>query len=365
MFKQVRNRHQQLRLLLTLLLIVTTPVMVWAQEDNNNGTVVYLPMIITDQAGVTPPPPPDVHPATLCGNDDRIAFTDRRVGRIGYRSGGAEVAACTVWLGANGALLTAGHCQPHLTMANAFVEFNIPVSDNNNGAINRANASDRYTVTQNSIIPSNISGNDWAIFGVQPNLLTRLTPFQAQNEFFRFTTRTPNTSATIRITGHGTDTGSANQTTQTHTGTYTTSVNIGRHRYQVDTMVENSGSPIIWDNNGFTIGIHTNGGCTATGGANSGTAFANTQLANALQNFHGTGTIHVDQVQFPGETENGTVFQPFNTVEEGLLTVNTVVQRVSIVAGTYNESFDSNKAVTLIAPAGAVTLRGEITIGEP
>jgi hypothetical protein len=45
-------------------------------------------------------------------------------------------------------------------------------------------------------------------------------------------------------------------------------------RYTVDTQGGNSGSPVIVEGGGnVAIGIHTHGGCSATGGSNAGTGF--------------------------------------------------------------------------------------------
>lgn len=329
-----------------------------------------------------------ITPQTLCGPDNRVASTDRRVGRIFYSAGDYD---CTVWLTSNGALLTAGHCTdfdpdgngsslPDGTLdLNGVIEFNVP-SSTSSGTVTAANPNDQYpivTTPANSVVWSYDGegqglGKDWAVFRVNPNSNTGLTPYQAQGNFFRMTRANPPGTATIRITGYGVDDtppgtsggrNAQNQTNQTNTGTYvgeTISGNDIRHEYQVDTMGANSGSPIIWEDNGFTIGIHTNGGCTAESG-NSGTSFEHDPLETALQNFrYGTGIVYVDQ-GFPNSmlpdgvtTRDGTVFRPFLTIAQAINTSGA--RTVSVVAGSYNEPMTISKALTLTAPAGTVTI---------
>jgi hypothetical protein len=94
----------------------------------------------------------------------------------------------------------------------------------------------------------------------------------------------PPTSTTgnqIRITGFGVDTGTANQTNQTHVGALS-SITTSALSYTADTTGGNSGSPVIWENQGVAIGIHTHGGCTTSGGSNSGTSWNLAAPRNAL-----------------------------------------------------------------------------------
>ena len=119
-------------------------------------------------------------------------------------------------------------------------------------------------------------------------------------------------SDNIRISGYGSDIGTPrNQVQQTHTGPYTGESRNGAnfwHSYQTDTMGGNSGSPIIWANNGFAIGIHTNAGCNRAGtGSNNGISFEHDPLETALQDLPGLNTVYVDTVQPPG-SEDGTIF---------------------------------------------------------
>ena len=116
-------------------------------------------------------------------------------------------------------------------------------------------------------------GNDWCYFGCFANTETGLTAFQTQGEAFDLAaTPPPVQGQTIRITGHGTDNSPStwNQIQQTHAGPYISFK--GSHlSYQVDTTGGSSGSPVINDDIGEAIGVHTHAGCNSGGGANNGT----------------------------------------------------------------------------------------------
>lgn len=329
-----------------------------------------------------------ITPQSLCGPDNRVSSGDGRVGRLFFGS-------CTAWLTSNGSLLTAGHCAdfdpddsgtglPDGTLdLRGVVEFKVP-SSTISGTVVAAHPNNQYPIVINpaTSVVWNFDGTgqgfgkDWAVFRVNPNSNTGLTPYQAQGNFFRMTRANPANLDMIRITGYGLDntpagaTGGENaatRTNQTATGPYTGETVSGSdiwHNYQVDTTGANSGSPIIWETTGFTIGIHTNAGCENPIGssANTGTSFEHAPLQTALQNFlYGTGTVYVDRA-FPttmlpasGSTRDGTIFQPFTTIAQGVNTVSAG-KTVSIVAGSYNEIMTINKAVTLVAPAGIVTI---------
>ncbi len=53
-------------------------------------------------------------------------------------------------------------------------------------------------------------------------------------------------------------------------------------RYAADTQGGNSGSPVVDEATGEAVGIHTHGGCSASGGNNNGTSFFNSNLWAAL-----------------------------------------------------------------------------------
>jgi len=316
-------------------------------------------------------------PLTLCGSDSRVASTDNRVGRI---------AGCTAWLVSNGGVLTAGHCGP----VSGVFEVNVPASSASGVPVASA-PEDQYPIdTSHSTSVDNGKGDDYTVFDLLPNSTTG-TRAHIRFGFFRMTRENPLAADTIRVTGFGVDSTPAgptanccarddmgnctnpncnaqSRTLQTATGPYVgetvnSATNIF-HSYKVDTEPANSGSPIIWNANGFTIGIHTHGGCGSDGsGDNDGTSFENDNLEALLQNWPGSNTIYVDAIQPPtAPAENGTVFRPFNTVTEG---VSSVVSggRIAIVEGSYTKAAGNTmtmgadgKSFTLLAPVGTVTI---------
>jgi V8-like Glu-specific endopeptidase len=315
---------------------------------------------------------------TLCGADSRVASSDFRVGRI---------SGCTAWLVSNGAVLTAGHCAP---LAGIF-EVNVPMSTASGGQV-AADPNDQYPIdTGNVTSIDNGQGDDWTVFGLLPNSNTGQRA-HVQRGFFRMSRETPANGTTIRVTGYGVDntpagpvanccardTGgncthpncnSSSRTLQTSTGPFagenvTTATRI-EHTYQTDTEPANSGSPIIWNVNGFAIGIHTNGGCQSDGtGSNSGTSFENNGLEAALQSFPGANTRYLDNLTYPNSpADNGTVFQPFHNLAAAVTSVPSG-GRISIVEGTYPRTTagntgtfgTGNKAMTLLAPVGTVNI---------
>lgn len=209
-----------------------------------------------------------------CGTtDDRVPSNDPRVARL-LPSG------CTAWMIDDCAkcFLSAGHCGSD----NTVVEFNVPFSTSA-GGWNHPPPSDQYSIDPASKQISNVFGNDWFYFGTFPNSTTGLTAYEGQGDAFALVSPPPVAGTTIRITGHGVDEtpdDTYNQIQQTHTGPFVS--NGSELQYQVDTEGGNSGSPIIWEQANAAIGIHTNAGCTASGGANQGTPITVAALQAAL-----------------------------------------------------------------------------------
>ena len=80
----------------------------------------------------------------------------------------------------------------------------------------------------------------------------------------------------------------------------------------------------------------------------------NTELADTLNTYLSHNIMYVDNGH-PATIEDGTIFRPYDTVIEG---VNAVPSggMLYIVKGSYNESLTINKAMTIIAPVGTVTI---------
>ena len=218
---------------------------------------------------------------SICGiDDDRVRSFNNAVGRI------IQV-GCTGWIVSNGLHVTAGHC---IGSGTSVLQFNVPNSLPD-GTIQHPPAKDQYSIDQQSIVYQNGGlGNDWAVFKVFNNSETGLQPIEAYK--VSFSVAQGLTSNKFRVTGYGVDgpapyfgssspRNSDSQTQQTHVGSnINSSGTIIRHT--ADTQPGNSGSPIIDENTGSAVGVHTNGGCGSTGGSNSGTSTYNSNFWSAL-----------------------------------------------------------------------------------
>ena len=215
---------------------------------------------------------------SICGaNDDRVLSSDPRSARV-------LPIGCTGWLidDCRQCFLTAGHC----SSGTSTIQFNVPLSDGN-GSINHPGPQDQYAVDSASMQSNGGQGvgNDWAYFGTFPNTNTGLTAGQAQGQAFSLTSPPNPNGNNIRITGYGTDSSpsSHNQVQQTHAGPMVTGTST-TVQYATDTTGGNSGSPVIWEQTGQAVGIHTHGGCSSSGGQNSGTSSSHPGLQGALAN---------------------------------------------------------------------------------
>ncbi len=316
---------------------------------------------------------------SICGaSDDRTSSNDNRVGRL-------RPSGCTAWRVTNGAFLTAGHCvdldpdnsgpllPDGVLDSLTVVEFNVPASDSN-GTITNAAPVDQFPANNTTVQwrfdgTGQGFGKDWAVFGVYPNDSTGMMPHQVYGLPFRMTKETPTFGQTMRVTGFGVDSlpagtpgpfNQSNMTNQTTIGTYNAETSSGQDiwiSHTVDTEGGNSGSPMIWETNGLAVGVHTNAGCTSTGGTNLGTSFEVDALETTIMNFPGANTRYVDVGHPMPVVEDGFVFRPFNTIPEGVDLV-PVGGNVSVVAGSYvvSTNYFTNKALTITAPVGEVLI---------
>ena len=323
-------------------------------------------------------PPPE----SQCGpSDNRIPANDNRVGRL-YLGG------CTAWMTNYGALFTAGHCTdldpdgggPGLPDGNrdlsGVVELNVPLWPG------VANANDQYPIITAGVPNGPVAGimqweftgtaglgADWGIFRCGPNANTGLTIHQAGG-FFRVTDKNPAAVNTMRITGFGADSGSANFTNQTHTGPYVAEKSSGSriwHEYQVDTEGGNSGSPIIWAglSNSVAIGIHTNAGCDdpLTADGNNGTSMEYDPFQSAFDNFHpGSNEQYVDigfALTWTESARNGHANRPWANVFNGVNAIASGGALVLVKGNYFNQTGTmgaDGKAMFLYAPVGTVTI---------
>ncbi len=308
---------------------------------------------VAEAVAGTPPPAG----FTICDSgDERAASSDAAVGRLLTPGGGV----CTGWLGSSGAFFAAGHCT-----ATTVLEFNVPASDAD-GSINHPDPEDQYdlgafvfeAVPDPNDPDDTIRGQDWMVFAVDRNTTSGLTVAQAQAAFYRVTQ--DSNPGSFRITGHGVDDGAANATQQTDTGTNEgetfNDANWVLWEHRVDTRGGNSGSPISLTNQALSVGIHTHGGCTSTGGANAGVSFESDDLAAALDDFFGTNVVHLDNGH-PFASGSGTPLRPYATLPAAVTAVPSGGS-VRAVAGTYAVGPSVyTKAMVWAAPVGAVVVQ--------
>jgi hypothetical protein len=242
----------------------TVTVKLFVHQNDSNVEISIPNIVVGEHANST---------ESICGTvDNRIASSERKVARI-------DPIGCTGWTTSSGLLLTAGHCLTRGS-SNRTLSFNPPASLSD-GTIQYPSPENQYTIDQSSFnFVNGGRGNDWGIFKAFKNTVTGKTPTEAQGGFQIKQDLNP---AVIRITGFGVDNGSANQTTQTHTGPNDRSSGTTM-RYKTDSKGGNSGGPVIDEATGKVVGIHTHGGCRATSGSNAGTSFFNTKLWNAVSN---------------------------------------------------------------------------------
>jgi len=237
---------------------------------------------------------------SICGSsDDRVLSSDPRAARL-------LPVGCTGWLisDCQHCFLTAGHCATSPSSFNV-IQFNVPLSSGG-GSLNHPPASDQYSLDTSSLQSNGGAGvgNDYAYYGAHPNSNTGLTAFQAQGSAFDLAPPPPVSGNSIRITGYGTDSGSSNQVQQTHVGPF--AGNSGTAvSYVTDTTGGNSGSPVIWEQTGQAVGIHTHGGCTSTGGANNGTSYTNSGLQAFLAAPTGVCQAGIDPGSLPAYVPEG------------------------------------------------------------
>jgi len=219
----------------------------------------------------------DPNGQSICGDaDDRQRSDDVRAGRIG---------GCTGWLISEDIFVQAGHCgTPSSSSRIHFID-----------TAGSAPAEDQYAVDVASYQGVNGGvGNDWGAGRLLPNASTGLLPGVAQSAkcdgegcgWYNIGTVPAQTDGNnIRITGYGTA-ATLSRYQKTHLGALVT-IGATHLSYVPDTTGGNSGSPVIHEETGDAIGIHTHGGCSSTGGSNSGTRIDKPEFAAHINSLLG------------------------------------------------------------------------------
>ena len=206
-----------------------------------------------------------VDPMTYCGTDNRVRSYDRRVARVVYRRGTLAVAGSAFLSGRVNCFSSLGYYFQPGTSAHV-VQFNVPLSSSS-GSLRYPPISSQYRPSAWTY--SNGSyGNNWAVFRTTRNTATNRHAADVQGAWFLFSNRVANPGY---VTGHGNDftPRTYNMIQQTHRAGFLSTIGT-RLRYTMDTAPGSGGSPVI--SGGLCVGVDSHGGCTRTGGYNSGTA---------------------------------------------------------------------------------------------
>jgi V8-like Glu-specific endopeptidase len=169
---------------------------------------------------------------------------------------------CSGSLIAANLFLTAGHCVDSGT-AGEFISFNFERVANSTALLPQTH------VRVAAVLEDDLGGVDYAILRLDgtPGNTFGISPVAAAD---------PAVGAAITIIGHP-----AGQPKQIEAGTIASfSGNFVRYS-NVDTLGGNSGSGIL-NSAGAIIGVHTLGGCTATGGANSGPRISRIRAVSSI-----------------------------------------------------------------------------------
>lgn len=215
---------------------------------------------------------------------------------------------CTVWLISEDVSVSAGHCvdySPPCPQNGWYVEFNVPLSDPD-GDTNPSMPEDKYEVYFDigGLYPQDETewndeglGNDWVVGRLEPNVITGKTAGEAQGCWINLDYQEPSTDDPIRITGYGTrDPKDELHLAQlTHLGTLDAVAEMFVVRYVTDTSGGQSGAPIINDETGKSIGVHTSAGCVGVDpetGSNHGMRNDQPMFKDAVARYLGVDPIN-------------------------------------------------------------------------
>lgn len=220
----------------------------------------------------------DIEQLSICGPTNDAQFVNSYTGTLGptvtfvqthkTSKGALETTQtsgkyCSGSLISSNLFLTAGHCVSAGTVGD-FVSFNFERAANSTQLLTQTH------VRVAAIVEDSLGGVDYAILRLDG------TPGNTFGVASVATADPPN-GAAITIIGHP-----SGQPKQIEAGTIASrSGNFIRYG-NVDTLGGSSGSGIL-SSTGQIVGVHTNGGCTASGGTNSGIRIARIrQVSNTL-----------------------------------------------------------------------------------
>ena len=222
----------------------------------------------------------NVPPDSRCGSDNRKPSVDQRLGRI-------VPGPCTAWSLSDGRLVTAGHCTRHMLL----VEFIVP--DSLDDGTSQSPSPDH----QFKVIPpqpdsfQRSPGQDWAVFSVVPADDGRL-PSDTYGSFTVNRLPPATERAPLTVRGYGQDRNPRGETEKFNNRNLTAQKSVGRlvgRSNKGSTLMHNaytrngsSGSPIVMQGSGDTVGLHTHNRCTM--GYSIGMSFWDSALWQAMMN---------------------------------------------------------------------------------
>ena len=218
----------------------------------------------------------EVEQPTICGANDlqhvnsylgnlgpTIAFVQANKGRTGaLETTPTSGKFCTGTLISANRFLTAGHCVDAGTVGE-FVSFNFERAANSTALLTQTH------VQITAVLEDDVGGVDYAILQLQgtPGNTFGIAPVA---------TADPANGTAITIIGHP-----QGQPKQIEAGSVASRSGNNLRYGNVDTLGGNSGSGIL-NNQGQVVGVHTLGGCTATGGTNAGTRIARIRQVSTI-----------------------------------------------------------------------------------
>ena len=216
-------------------------------------------------------------PQDFCGiSDTRVPSADRFVARMRFRHSGKNWVCTAFLMGRVNCLSSAGHCFheqrdcPRCRVQRPTVRATRAVSLRRRFRVSTA------LLHNAGAIPEGATTGP--VFLTRANTVTKQHAADAQGGYYRFSR---DYQSTWRVTGFGKDATplTRNHTQQTAVGLYK-ALSGSRLDYRIDTQGGVSGGPVL-NRTGFVTAIHTNGGCSRFGGANSGTLISHQPYASA------------------------------------------------------------------------------------
>jgi V8-like Glu-specific endopeptidase len=216
---------------------------------------------------------------SICGSTDDSQFVNSYNGSLGpsiafvasnkvskgaMESSNADNSSkyCSGTLISNNTFLTAGHCVDSSTVGD-YVAFNYERAAGSTTLLTQSH----FRIS--AVLEDALGGVDYAILRLDGSPGTTFG-------FATVATADPATGAAITIIGHP-----AGAPKKIEAGTVSSFSGNSIRYGNLDTLGGSSGSGVL-DSSGRVIGVHTNGGCTSTGGTNSGQRISRVRAVSSI-----------------------------------------------------------------------------------